>query len=212
MIIFAHIPKTGGTSFRQAAHSYYAGKRIWYDYGRNADLTSQPILQFLRGKKDESQLCELARQRNIALICGHFPFRRYANLFPDAALVTFVRDPLTRARSQFLHHQRLWPVSRTPMEFAQDTRFQEGQSSVLDGISWERVLIGITEKYSASIARINNTLDLTLSVRHANKRAKNQASFEFESDVCTQLLQANRLDSELYQWAKKYSRLWVDPD
>ena len=43
-LLFVHIPKTAGTSFRLAAQQFYGENNVFFDYGLESVETSKEIL------------------------------------------------------------------------------------------------------------------------------------------------------------------------
>ena len=94
MFVFMHIPKTAGTLLG-FVFDMGSGRKILWDYDpeyRNA-LRIDPLwiknMEFIRAY--------------FWSIHGHFFFRKYADVIPDANFITCVRDPIERTISQFKH-------------------------------------------------------------------------------------------------------------
>jgi len=107
MFISVHIPKTGGTTFRNFLEQRYPGK-VAYDYGSDSELTHR----LLREKRKEAspEVLRQLKQEGIRVVHGHFPATRYAEAIPNpAAYWVWLRDPVERMISHysFLRENRL---------------------------------------------------------------------------------------------------------
>lgn len=103
MFISIHIPKTAGTTL-SIIFDYGCGRRIFYDYNY--------LQEFLKASKenagflahvDEIKCHKDFIQNNFSFIHGHFFYRKYQPIFPDARYITCVRDPLKRLVSYYHH-------------------------------------------------------------------------------------------------------------
>jgi hypothetical protein len=95
MFISIHIPKTAGTSLAYV-FDYGSGRRIFYDY---ADDYSNAMMDNLAWWQRYKPFLEA----KFDFIHGHFFYRKYADLFPDASYITCLRHPVDRIISQFNH-------------------------------------------------------------------------------------------------------------
>jgi len=95
MFISIHIPKTAGTTLAYI-FDYGSGRRIMYDY--KADY-SNAVMDDL----DFWQLHKPFIERQFDFIHGHFFYRKYADLFPDADFLVCLRHPVERIISQYNH-------------------------------------------------------------------------------------------------------------
>lgn len=89
--VFVHIPKTAGTSFRDALCRGFGEEHVSPAFGAS-HLT-------------ESEATALRRYQ---IICGHISMVDAWRLFPDAALLTILRDPVERSLSWY-HYARRAP-------------------------------------------------------------------------------------------------------
>lgn len=105
MLLSIHIPKTAGTAFR-----LFIERNIHdaagFDY--RSPETDTPALIAAR---DDIKAGEFERAHSriaaadVELIHGHGA-EDFAPLYPDAPAILWLRDPLERAISEFLHHRR----------------------------------------------------------------------------------------------------------
>ncbi len=96
-LIFLHIPKCAGTSFRSLVEAEYRSRELLYSYNGELDF-SQPNEEFLR---------EFRRRRDdIRIVFGHLSFGVHEILGIAPHYATIVRDPIDRVISQYRHIMR----------------------------------------------------------------------------------------------------------
>jgi len=95
MFISIHIPKTAGTTLAYI-FDYGSGRRIMYDYKADYSNAVMDDLDFWR-------LHRPFIERQFDFIHGHFFYRKYADLFPDADYLVCLRHPVERIISQYNH-------------------------------------------------------------------------------------------------------------
>ncbi len=98
MQLFIHIPKTAGTSLREALQRRY-GKRIAYAYG-NHPLT-HPILATEEGPREKRTALEA---QGIELIFGHMHYRYWQHAFDRSEVLAVLRHPVDRCLSHYQHY------------------------------------------------------------------------------------------------------------
>ncbi len=98
-ILFMHIPKTAGTSFKEAIEPSYTLAETLYLYPHDnyypADI---PIWRF-----------PLDHRARLRLIMGHFSFGLHSALPQDCEYITLVRRPFDRLISHYFHLTRHSP-------------------------------------------------------------------------------------------------------
>ena len=93
MLVFVHIPRTGGQSFQQLFLQNYRRKRI----------------RFVRGSKVQ-ELAQLS-EADYDICGGHIPWGVFANLGTPVSYITILREPIARHRSEYFFQKRT-PTSR----------------------------------------------------------------------------------------------------
>lgn len=177
-------------------------KRTLFDYGPNIPLTSDIVLKYMYGdgEQDPASLAAAALDRGVRFFCGHFPFSRYADVLPEATLLTFVREPVARVLSEFHHHERHGNRKFDLVDHITDERFSDRQSRMI-GDYWSRLsFVGMTERYDASIKYINDWLKLDLPIVHVNARPKDQVTAEPDAQLVDLIRRHNTADIEVYNW------------
>lgn len=123
MLISLHIPKTAGTSWRifveqnAGLHASFVSAEE-----RDADQVATHALSILQdGKPVRAQ--QRVNQAGITLIAGH-QATEFLHLWPDAPVIGWLRHPVDRVISEFLHLK----ARPQPGEFAQ--RVLQGEVSL----------------------------------------------------------------------------------
>jgi hypothetical protein len=191
MLLSLHILKTGGQSFEDTlAITYGPGKVFTDDYGvmsvaSEKHAFTNPLPNSLKDKAKSllraSSLGAAAYKVYLSAktktvkglppgtecICGHFSLSKYLSQFPDATLVTWVRDPVDRLASLYNYLLSIpesspeWFKKDKPSfkEFALSSHFKDGMTTVLEGVPLERFdFIGLTERYDESLTRFGDIL------------------------------------------------------
>jgi hypothetical protein len=168
-IAFVHIPKTAGTSLRNALENAFSDHLILRDYG-NDPFTTPRLHEVVHVQKRPSQLREAFRSgRRGILLSGHFPARRYWEVFHAESFVTFVRDPVDRVISEYNHFVSYEGWTRPLEEFAATPRFRNVMSTFLSGVDLDRFgFIGVTENLDAVLPALGAHLGVDLALAHEN--------------------------------------------
>ena len=149
VILSIHIPKTAGTSFRRVLRLAF-GRDLLLHYWALEDADGRAVTVI---------------SDRIRCIHGHFVPDRFLLQFPEAALITWVRDPVERIASAYAHVLRSpdWrhPVHRAVherklslLQFAGLDAMRNEMAHYLAGRpAAEFVFIGITERFDESLQR-----------------------------------------------------------
>lgn len=102
MLIFVHIPKTAGTSFKGLLNKVYSPSETitidsseWY---RDANFTNLSNRSCLPGAQ------QIKPPSHIKYIVGHFNADRFIDIYPEATYITWVRDPIQRLISNYNYY------------------------------------------------------------------------------------------------------------
>ena len=105
-ILFLHLPKTAGTSLRHALQEAYGTEAVSPHV--NACFLQNNDLELLN---------------RFTFICGHLSFSDAHRLFPDAAIMTVVRNPIERCLSWY------WYARSASIERIDDAEFLDVQAA-----------------------------------------------------------------------------------
>jgi len=204
-LLFIHIPKTAGTSFRLAAKKYFGDENTFFDYGPKVNETSDIIKQYSYNKPDMFLLSEELSKHTKLFLSGHIQAAKYAPLFDTLNTISFVRNPIEQVLSHYKHFITSHNYKESLESFIQEKRFQNIQSRMLAGRDLELYgFIGLTEEYEKSIKFINSYYDIDLEVMKENVRDIKELSREEVDDEIISLIKSlNREDIKLYNRIKK---------
>ncbi|MBN9125737.1 MAG: hypothetical protein BGO99_11725 [Nitrosospira sp. 56-18] len=173
-IIFAHIPKTAGTSFRLSLEHIVPKDKIALDYGRTSKETSNLIRNTVYQKAEQKFLQHMD---SVRVLFGHFQdscirLRGYRKLLPKAMLCTVLRDPITRIISEYYHFRHYFGYQESFDTFFHQVPFINRQSKCIDSIPLCAFdFVGITEHYSESLKLFTKISSLELIENFVNLRA-----------------------------------------
>ena len=204
LCLVVHVPKAAGTSFRWSLEKYFGEAQVVRDYGPHSEGTSEVVRDCLYGgeaSKGPEVLVDRIRRSQARILIGHFPLKKYAEFFAPEDIITFVRNPLIRLCSEYLHRTNNQSFEGTISEFMHRPGSQSLQTRFLTGLSADS-FIGVTEKYKESLRRINTANDWKLSSgkknvgRKGGGKAFAENLSENELDIFYRL---NQEDLQLYE-------------
>lgn len=171
---FVHVPRTAGTSFRLQMQK--AGMRVFMDYG------DDPFTQGRHGHFDS--IDAVMKSGEFDVVAGHVAASRYAGAASANGwkLVTWIRDPFERLRSNYAHWiQQFWLGK---MSGETHVAFCKERPSFLDWVSRPEVagslglqldippqdfdFIGQTESYQNDLERFNRHFGTSFQVSREN--------------------------------------------
>ena len=153
--------------------------------------------------------------RDYDVIHGHFLVQKYTFLLPQAMFITFMREPVSRLLSHYYYFKHVASknpvtVSRNPdiclvaegklglVEFARSEAMSRMYERFTIGLPLDAfALVGITERYTESVERLNRIFGVHVGVRHERRSGHEKYAAEYER-VLPELREANRENSRIY--------------
>lgn len=190
-LISVHIPKTAGTSFSNILSQVY-GEKLYLDY----DKTYSAIYAF----------------PEKTVIHGHFGADKYVPLFPNAPLITWMREPVAKVVSLYYfwksipltnddNHKAMLENNLSLLEVAalpgvRNNAALHIQTRKLEDFSF----IGLYEYFNEDIVRLSKLLNWEKPLRpeHENKTRYDYKSEFIDPAVLREIRKLNDLDVELY--------------
>lgn len=204
-LLFVHIPKTAGTSFRKACQKYFGEEDTFYDYGRNSVETSKEILDCVYDQKDLYKLYQKFEKHENMFLSGHFPTKKYMHLFQTLDVITFVREPVSQVLSHYKHFKTHYGYEKSFHDFIKEDRFKNVQSRYLNATPLEFYgFIGLTERYNESLEMINDCYGIKLEELKTNIHQDKDFIVDSLDDETIELIKKENIkDIQLYEKAKK---------
>lgn len=204
-ILFIHIPKTAGTSFRTAAKDYFGEKNTFFDYSPQSPETSDLILKNIYQEKDHFSFYTNRMKHDNSFLSGHFHLSKYAYLYNAIEIVSFVRNPITQVLSHYNHHKNYYGYQKDLESFIHEKRFRNLQSRLLDHMPVALIgFIGLTEEYSTSMKIFNHQYHTNLEYRYINQKSKGSLEKDDIDDrIIEKIINLNSEDMKLYEKFKK---------
>ncbi|WP_144213664.1 sulfotransferase family 2 domain-containing protein [Shewanella donghaensis] len=206
-IVFSHIPKSAGTSFRTGLVSIFGMKNVLNDYTVSAKETSSSVLEYVYKKQDKFEFKKYLFNQDIDVLAGHFPVEKYIRIIPCVNFVTFLRDPVERVISEYKHFQRHKNLKCSLIEFASENRNINTQSRYLRSVPLASIgLVGITEQYELSIALFKSVFSIEIPQLSENIAPAKQLD-RIDDNILDEIRALNQQDYILYQRAVKLLEL-----
>lgn len=207
MLIVTHIPKTGGTSFRDYLTRTLGGRlHVVYPNLPAQAAWWRRLLARAQG---------LSVPWGTACIIGHFKATRFDKEFPQALHAAWFRDPVQRTLSHFHHTQRnAGPAAKlnlapgfTLADFLSKTAMHDLQTSKLRGKRLaDFAFVGLTERFDLSLqlfARRFGWPEPEVSPRKNVNQSRKGGAYTVDDDSLRLILECNTRDVELYREAQE---------
>jgi len=191
-----HIPKTAGVSIRNILKEHF-GPGFVLHYWQITDAWGRVLAQV---------------PPDATCIHGHYQTDKLTRLFPEARLLTWVRDPVERVVSSYFHRLRdpdpQHPVCRelhekklSVVEYASLPLVRNEMARFLGSKQpADFFFIGIVEQFEASFALMARLLGITgTSLRRDNVNPEKPAGrYTLDPSVRREIEALNELDADLY--------------
>ncbi|WP_028771760.1 sulfotransferase family 2 domain-containing protein [Shewanella waksmanii] len=199
-LYFPHIPKSAGTSFRNAFENQYGTDKVLRDYSASAPETTPNLFDVIYQDQDFYALKRKLETIDFKLLAGHFPAAKYAKLFPLENMVTFVREPIARLVSEYKHFVRHRNYKGSLTEFVRKPENINKQARLLKNLPISSIgFIGVTEQYQTSLEMFSHQYDINIPLLNKNIAPKSQGSDLGLSDsLLEEIKKINAQDLLLY--------------
>lgn len=227
LLVFVHIPKTGGTTLNSMLAHQYTAQQTYEVMMRGMSATTEtPLISFSKIRRLKRAL---KSRQLLRVVHGHFDLS-LEHFFPARArYVTFLRDPVDRAISHYFHYRGKpsdpihdlamrsslidW-VSRAgliEMDNGQ-TRRLAGEMArpfgTLTRQTLERAkanlrrfaIVGLTERFEESQILLQRAFSWP-ACRYPARNVGDHSAAEFDPEVLQAIRDQNRFDIELYAFA-----------
>jgi hypothetical protein len=204
-ILFVHVPKTAGTSFRNAANQSAKIDHVLCDYGKDNETTTFRINYANYYSNDKLSVELILRSHENYILTGHFSVNRYKRFFFPYEIGIFIRNPVNRVLSNYYHKQRKEQFEGGIEEFIQTNAADNLQLKHFGELAPEYFgFIGISERYQDSITLVNALYSIDLEVLSLNLNPeKKSSSYEIEDKITHMISELNCKEIELYKTAEK---------
>lgn len=204
MLLFIHVPKTAGSSFRISLAKSFGKNLLALDYGDKSSVTSELVTAHIYAGDDSQprrRLIRALREKECKVLAGHFYYRKYGRFFAAEKIICFIREPLHRLASEYLHKQRLEAYPGSFEEFVELRRNRNLQSAYLAGLP-AGSFVGITEHYRESLQLLSRLYGTRFKVSKRNVAPDGGAGKFVKSlpeSSISRFYDLNREDIELYE-------------
>jgi hypothetical protein len=204
-ILFVHVPKTAGTSFRQAATLSTQIDHVLCDYGKDNETTTPDINEANYYSNGAAAIDDVLKSYENYLLTGHFSVDRYKRLFFPYEIGIFIRNPVDRVLSNYYHKQRQGAFDGSIEDFIQTNSADNLQLKQFGDLSPEYFgFIGISDRYEDSVALVNALYSINIEVLALNLNPeKTSSNYEIEDDIACVISKLNSRETELYKTAEK---------
>ncbi len=199
-ILFIHIPKTAGTSFRNGLDRVL---HLLCDYGYENPVTSNELQYYIYEDNDVFKFKKWHRSKNKFSICGHLQLAKYLDFVDIKNTISFVREPLEQVISHYNHHIKNSDLDCSIQDFIELPQFRNIQSRLLLDLPITLIgFIGVTERYEESIAMIQTFYKLDIEALIDNRNTSPVLHSCKLDDLTKQRIEAlNSADNQLYRAA-----------
>lgn len=198
ILLFVHVPKTAGTSFRKSLESQGQAKML-YDYGEHPE-SSPALLENLHEDgsiKDES----IFDPDKLNVICGHVRFQKYARCVEPQNVLSILRNPVERVVSEYQHLVRHAGMATTFADFIAMPKQINKQYRMLDGTDTSGGgLFGLTSHYDCFLELVKKRFNISVETSVLNQAPDSDHAerFAIPIDEINRAYELNRKDLKLF--------------
>jgi len=200
LVMFVHIPKTAGTSFKDAAIKYVGDSLVAKHYG-GGSLESTPwIIENLSDNKDYPALYRRLIVEKFQFFIGHMHAMPAALVVPIRQVATIMRSPTEQVLSHYNHHVRWLDYKGSVSDYINSKAFKNIQSRMLAPLPISLIgFIGITEDYNNSIDIFNRMYGYKFNALKSNVNTIKDIEAPTD-DIIALMKKCNMTDMGLYDY------------
>ena len=200
MIVFVHLPKSGGTSFREIMRSYFKTYEFWSNYSTQLSI---------------SDSANLSIPDSVKFVCGHNDADAFELLFPKAKIVTWMRHPVNRTISLYKHiisrkHMKNNPDAQYVIdrnlnfeEFVELKWTHNYSMNFIKKMNVESFFhIGFCEYFQESLDLFSKKLGLKKNLKSTWENKSQLGDFEIDKKILIKIVEYNSEEFEFYNRAK----------
>jgi hypothetical protein len=205
-LISVHIPKTAGTAFRRVLEKAFAPDALLLDYvGRSRESISLFETDVTaRRNQNLRKMAEIPPQARC--VHGHFWLRKYAEQFPSARKIVWLRHPVHRLISHYFFWKNR-PSDNRPQKRMLDERMTLLEFAALKDMqnvvtkTFLNDFIGVQEFFAQDLERLQKMMGWQIqSVPVENRTAdRKYATFQPDADIIRKISALNEADMDLYR-------------
>ena len=202
--LFAHLPKTAGTSFRDSLLNVF-GDSLYCDYGSDP-TTNQEVLDYIHQRNDFFEFGSfLADLNKLICLSGHYPIKKYCPFFYMRNVILFLRDPIQRVISQYEHAKRVDSITESLESYCSKPNHMNLQSRNIGRVPFQLIgFLGLQEFYSESLALLRAQTGLQVQESFLNINSQRKAErYQPDEEMLAFLEKNNEKDLVLYKRAVK---------
>jgi len=198
MILSFHYPKTAGTSFRETLIQIYHGK-IYLHYHKI----------YLDKNIERKYLYD------VEIVHGHFNIKSYRDVYPDAPIITWLRDPADRVLSYYNYKKYKVKVEQRDSAKANLLHFENFLDSEQfdffvnkfnlffgDYIVKDFLFIGIVERYDEDMKKLSELMGWGKYQVHHLNRSLNYEKIVLTKELRERICRRMPKEYEMYMEAK----------
>lgn len=204
-MFFVHVPKTAGTSFREAATKQFGGRHVLQDYGPESRATSKQIKHDVYASVDHWGLYQHMSQAATRLVCGHVKAKKYIPGVGVRNTTVILREPVQRLYSAYWHAVRHKGFKGEFRDFYSQAPMRNLQSKHVDEVPLRAFgAVGLTERYPEMLSVVNRCYGLDLRELTENTgRPTLDSAHEISLEDRAEVLRLNKKDVQLYERASQ---------
>ncbi|OYD76178.1 UNVERIFIED_ORG: sulfotransferase family protein [Burkholderia sp. CF145] len=230
-IIFLHVAKTAGSSFREElAERFQPSENVFVDFSKvELPIGGEKYSAILSKNLQELNDNRMARCR---MVSGHFTYNQIAgkDKLAQGRLVTFIRQPISRLVSFYKYHcsdahpdnasfKKDYPMFRHFVQAPENINAicrqltPDNSNNGMDAAEWIKrnyYWVGIQENYVASIKLLFAMTGMRFSPRHSI-RVFDSSYSDVDAEDIRLAEQLNGVDLQMYNnLAESFSSRWEE--